>query len=74
MSKTIKEALSIAGVTVGGFAIAISVAMAAGLMAGKVFSDHLWPRLLVAALIVLILGLVAPPNSSVRHSITQCAC
>jgi hypothetical protein len=56
MSKANKEALSIAGVIFGGSAIAILVAMAVSLMADKVFADHFWPRLLVAALIVLVLG------------------
>jgi hypothetical protein len=55
----IKEGLTIAGVTIGGFAIAILVAifaMAVSLLADKVFSDHLWLRRLFAALIVLVLG------------------
>lgn len=44
-----KEALTIAGVTLGGFAIAVLVALAVSEIAG------LWPRLLVAVLIVLCL-------------------
>ena len=52
----IKEGLTIAGVTLGGFAIAILVAMAVSRLTDKVFSDHLWLRRLFAVLIVLVLG------------------
>jgi hypothetical protein len=53
-----KEAWSIARAVFFGMAIVIAGALAVGLAADKVFSDHLWPRLVTAVLIVLALGFV----------------
>ena len=49
-----KEAWSIAGIMFGGFAVAVLIAYALGLVANKAFSNHLWPRLFVAASIVAV--------------------
>jgi len=53
-----KEALSISAAVFSGLIIIIALFMAASLVADKVFSDHLWPRVFIAALIVLVLGYV----------------
>jgi hypothetical protein len=50
-----KEALTIAGVIIGGVVIAITSAMVVSLVADKIFSDNLWPRLLFAAIFVSVL-------------------
>jgi hypothetical protein len=57
-----KEAWSIGATVFIGMAIAISIAMAVGLAADKVFSDHLWPRLVTVGLIVLVLGFLVFRN------------
>jgi hypothetical protein len=56
MFKMNKEALTIVGVTLGGFALAVAVAMSVSLVGEKLFRDHLWPRFLIAGPIVLALG------------------
>ena len=56
MFRVDKEALSISAAVFSGLVIVIALFMAASLVADKVFSDHLWPRVFVAALIVLVLG------------------
>jgi len=55
MFKMDKEAWAIMATILVGFAIAIASAMAAGAVADKVFSYHLWPRLVTAVLVVSIL-------------------
>jgi hypothetical protein len=51
-----KEALAIMGALFCGFTLAIAIAMSVSLLAEKLFPDHLWPRFLVAAPIVLALA------------------
>ena len=50
-----KEALAIAGTIFGGMMLAIVIAMSVSLLGEKLFPDHLWPRFLIAAPIVLTL-------------------
>jgi hypothetical protein len=51
-----KEAMTIVVVILGGFAFAVAIAMSVSLVGEKLFPDHLWPRFLIAAPIVLALG------------------
>jgi hypothetical protein len=55
MFKMDKEALTIMGVILGGFTLAVATAMLVSLVGEKLFPDHLWPRFLIAAPIVLAL-------------------
>lgn len=50
-----KEALTIAATTVVGFSLAIAIAILVSLLGVRLFPYHLWPRFLIAALIVLAL-------------------
>jgi hypothetical protein len=52
----IKEGLTIAGVTFGGFLLIVAIAVASRLLADRFFSVRVWPRLLVTGLILLVLG------------------
>jgi hypothetical protein len=55
MFKINKESLTIAGVILGGFTLAVAIAMSVSLLGERLFPDQLWPRFLIAAPIVLAL-------------------
>ncbi len=55
MFKTDREAWDITATILVGFAIALASAMAVGAVVDKVFSYHLWPRLVTAVLVVSVL-------------------
>jgi Na+/H+ antiporter NhaC len=66
MSRIDKEAWTIAGTIFIGSAIALAIAMAVGFAADKVFSGHLWPRIVTAGLILLVPGFLFFRNRGER--------
>ncbi len=44
------------GMTLGGFTLAVAIALSVRYVGERLFPDHLWPRFLIAAPIVLALG------------------
>jgi cytochrome c biogenesis protein CcdA len=55
-AQRIKEALSIAGMFIGGYAVILVITYVVALMADKAFGNHLLPRIFVVAAILTVLG------------------